>query len=182
MTFEAVSAAAAGHWPAILPALGITAEALTGRNVSCPGCAGKDRFRFTDRRGRGTWVCSGGGGELQHGDGFDLLCHARGLSRADALRAVADHLGLAAAPPPAGLILTDRIRERERAEIEAALLNELTVLCLVLNNRVAGRKLAANRGFREQRPEWAPLPPGTWEREIVAAHRIYNGLVRLYAL
>jgi putative DNA primase/helicase len=50
-----------GRWLQILPALGIDARFLTGRNCPCPMCGGKDRFRFIDRRGRdgdGMWLCN----------------------------------------------------------------------------------------------------------------------------
>ena len=48
---------ACGHWPRILPALGV--KVVKNRHQSCPICGGdacSDRFRFDDRRGaaRGT--------------------------------------------------------------------------------------------------------------------------------
>ncbi len=50
---------ARGRWRQILPALGIDAKFLTGRNCPCPICGGKDRFRFIDRQdGDGMWLCS----------------------------------------------------------------------------------------------------------------------------
>jgi putative DNA primase/helicase len=43
----------------ILPALGIDASHLTGRNCPCPICGGTDRFRFLDRQpGDGMFVCN----------------------------------------------------------------------------------------------------------------------------
>ena len=50
---------ARGRWRQILPALGIDARFLTGRNCPCPICGGKDRFRFIDRQDvDGMWLCS----------------------------------------------------------------------------------------------------------------------------
>ena len=46
--------AARGHWSIILPALGV--KVLKNRHQPCPVCAGKDRFRFDDQEGRGTWM------------------------------------------------------------------------------------------------------------------------------
>jgi len=46
--------AAAGHWPQLLPALGISINAA-GQHSPCPVCGGKDRFRFDNQAGRGTW-------------------------------------------------------------------------------------------------------------------------------
>ncbi len=85
---------ARGHWRELLPALGIGAEYLTNRHWPCPGCGGRDRFRFDDKEGRGTFVCGGGGADLLHGDGFDLLQHVFGWSAAEAFRAVGEILGV----------------------------------------------------------------------------------------
>ena len=50
---------ARGRWGQILPALGIGADFLTGRNGPCPICGGKDRFRFIDLKpADGMWLCN----------------------------------------------------------------------------------------------------------------------------
>ena len=58
-------------WPSILPMLGVSEHHLTGKHTSCPICVGggKDRFRFDDKEGRGTYFCNSCGA----GDGFKLL-------------------------------------------------------------------------------------------------------------
>lgn len=89
-----VTAAARGRWGEILPALGVGAEYLVDRHGPCPGCGGRDRYRYDDRDGRGTWICGGGGGEPAAGDGLDLLRHVHGWTLAEALDAVAEYLGL----------------------------------------------------------------------------------------
>lgn len=91
--------AAIGRWPQILPALGVPPDYLTNRHGPCPGCGGRDRFRFDDREGRGGFVCGGGGDSLT-GDGFDLLQHVHGWSRQEAFLAVKEYLGLASTLPP----------------------------------------------------------------------------------
>lgn len=58
-----------GRWRAILPALGVGADFLTGKHGPCPMCGGKDRWRFIDRRGSGDWHCNSCG----HGSGVDLV-------------------------------------------------------------------------------------------------------------
>lgn len=98
--FNAVAQAARGRWPDLLPALGVPAAALSRRHGPCPGCGGRDRFRFDDRRGAGDWYC-GGAGHPASGDGFDLLRHVHGWTSAQAMGAVADLLGLGAVPAPA---------------------------------------------------------------------------------
>lgn len=58
---------ACGHWPRILPALGV--KVLKNRHQACPVCGGSDRFRFDDKEGRGTWFCN----QCGAGDGLKLV-------------------------------------------------------------------------------------------------------------
>lgn len=69
--------AARGRWPSLLAELGIRQELLSGKHGPCPGCGGRDRFRFDDR-GEGTFICSQGGGGNLAGNGIALLNHALG--------------------------------------------------------------------------------------------------------
>lgn len=57
------------RWPDLLAHFGIDQNLLTGKHGPCPVCGGRDRFRFDDKNGRGTFFCSHCGS----GDGFDLL-------------------------------------------------------------------------------------------------------------
>jgi putative DNA primase/helicase len=59
---------ARGHWLSILPALGIDRRFLKRSNGPCPMCGGKDRWRFTDLNGKGTWWCN----QCLGGDGVKL--------------------------------------------------------------------------------------------------------------
>lgn len=47
-----VAAQARGKWGFILDALAIS---HSKQHSPCPACGGKDRFRFDDRQGAGTW-------------------------------------------------------------------------------------------------------------------------------
>lgn len=78
-----------GHWKFLLPAMGIGSEFLTGKHGPCPMCGGKDRFRWDNKFGNGNWICSGCG----HGDGFDLVSRASGLSFKSVAEKVAELLG-----------------------------------------------------------------------------------------
>ncbi len=49
---------ARGRWPGILTAIGISSKSLRNRHGPCPICGGKDRFRFDDKGGNGTWICN----------------------------------------------------------------------------------------------------------------------------
>ena len=73
--FSKVKTAARGHWPDILESLGVDRSKLTNIHQPCPACGGTDRFRFDDKNGDGTFICSGGGGSITAGDGFKLLIH-----------------------------------------------------------------------------------------------------------
>ena len=90
--------AAQNCWTTMLPSMGVSAEFLIDRHGPCPGCGGRDRFRFDDREGRGTFVC-GQGGETLTGDGFDLLRHVHGWSPPVAFQAVAEWLGITGSGP-----------------------------------------------------------------------------------
>ena len=179
-SFDEVRAAARGRWGEILPALGIPTEALVNRNRPCPGCGGSDRFRFDDKDGAGTWLC-GGGGELRAGDGFALLGHVRGLMPADALKAVAEYLGVEGRPEGRSEARR-RARAADRAKTEAALVHELRVLESFIGARVTDRELAGRLRYRTLAPEFRPMPDGAWERERTAARRIAHGLGVLYGV
>ncbi|MFM5370630.1 primase-helicase zinc-binding domain-containing protein [Aeromonas veronii] len=86
----AVTAAAQGQWRDVLTANGINLP--SGRHHSaCPICmAGKDRFRFDDKEGRGTFICN----QCGAGDGLDLYKRATGQSMSQALHSLASYLGL----------------------------------------------------------------------------------------
>ena len=79
-----VRTVAAGRWRSILSTLGMDDKALSGKHCACPMCGGKDRFRFDDKDGRGTFYCSGCGA----GDGVKLAMGITGLSFKDAAREI----------------------------------------------------------------------------------------------
>lgn len=92
-TLADVKARANGQWVGILTALGVPAELLnTHKHQPCPACGGKDRFRFTDNGGRGWFICNHC--HQQGGSGFDLLMLVFGCSFDEALKRVADVLGM----------------------------------------------------------------------------------------
>lgn len=96
MTAAELHAALAGRWPDVLAALGVDAEHLVNRHGPCPACGGRDRFRFDDRDGRGTWICN----QCGAGDGFRLLELVHGWTFREALKAVAEQAGPVDRPAP----------------------------------------------------------------------------------
>ena len=85
-----VRAVAAGRWPGILKALGLSDHALSGKHGPCPLCGGSDRFRFDDKDGRGTYYCSGCGA----GDGVNLAMKFTGLSFREAAQRIEQFAGV----------------------------------------------------------------------------------------
>lgn len=71
-----VSEIATGRWPSILIYFGIAESFLKDKHGPCPICGGKDRFRFDDKAGRGTWICN----QCGSGDGFGMLERIKGWS------------------------------------------------------------------------------------------------------
>jgi len=66
---------AQGRWPGILSNFGLTDKQLSGKHTSCPACGGKDRFRFDDQDGKGTYFCA----QCGAGDGVNLVMAVAGL-------------------------------------------------------------------------------------------------------
>ncbi|WP_195831381.1 primase-helicase zinc-binding domain-containing protein, partial [Yersinia enterocolitica] len=88
-----VAAQACGKWDFILDALAIS---HSKQHSPCPACGGKDRFRFDDRQGMGTWFCNQC--EPRSGDGLDLVKNVRQCSLTEAAQLVADILGISSHP------------------------------------------------------------------------------------
>src|SRR5262249_55128417 len=65
---------ARGRWREILPQLGIETNFLRNKHGPCPICGGKDRFRFDDREGSGSYYCN----QCGPGPGLLLIRMLRG--------------------------------------------------------------------------------------------------------
>jgi len=85
--FDEIKRDAAGKWPGIFSQLGV--DVGNGKHKSCPLCGGKDRFRFDDKGGHGTWYCN----QCGAGDGWKLLMNILGASFKEAMEQVAPILG-----------------------------------------------------------------------------------------
>lgn len=86
-----VTLAACGQWQVILPQLGIDIP-KRGQHGPCPACGGKDRFRFDNLEGRGTWFCNQC--SPQSGDGLALVKNVTGKSLGEVSDEVAAVLGI----------------------------------------------------------------------------------------
>lgn len=110
---EPLTIRAQGRWRGVLPALGLSARALSGKHGPCPLCGGKDRFRFDDKGGRGTWICSKCGA----GDGIELVKRIQGVEFKEAARLIEQHIGNA--PIIVGKGQQSRTDEQKRQEMRA---------------------------------------------------------------
>ena len=130
---------ACGHWPRILPALGM--KVIKNRHQACPICGGdarSDRFRFDDQEGRGTWYCNRCGA----GDGLKLVEKVFGISAPEAARkvnAVTGHL-----PPvaPEVIAAADAGTEADRKAAAA-----LAVRLLEKTRPATGNAYLTRKGF-----------------------------------
>ena len=66
--------AARGKWRGILAHFGIDESFLRDKHGPCPLCGGADRFRFDDKDGTGSYICS----QCGAGQGFSLLMAVKG--------------------------------------------------------------------------------------------------------
>lgn len=105
-------------WLHLLPHLGVDAALISNpkRRGPCPiEQEGNSRFRFTNRKGRGEWVCNCGAG-----DGVKLLALVHGISEPDAVRMIRDHLHGAPANSYTRKTLIITETEKTPEEIEKA--------------------------------------------------------------
>ena len=96
-TYKEIRAAAQYRWPEIHTALGIDQRYLKNKHQPCPACGGKDRFRYDDKDGNGTFICSHYNNGA--GDGFGLVMHFFGCDFQTALKQVSGVLGMDNADP-----------------------------------------------------------------------------------
>lgn len=95
-----------GRWPDLLAQLaGLTPEQLTDKHQPCPLCGGKDRYRFDDQDGTGSWYCNQCGGKDQSGGGgtgMDMLMRRNNWAYPEACQRIEQHLGHMPEPPTKG--------------------------------------------------------------------------------
>jgi putative DNA primase/helicase len=103
-----LSERARGRWRSILPALGIDSRFLTGKHGPCPMCGGQDRWRFDDKRGDGTWICT----HCRAGNGIKLAMMCTGITD---FRAIASRIETVIGSAPAEPVKPQRSEADQRA-------------------------------------------------------------------
>jgi hypothetical protein len=90
---DAVRDFARNAWDAVLMKHArVNGSLLQNKHGPCPGCGGRDRFRFDDRDGSGSFICSQGGGGILSGDGIELYAHIQGIDWVDAVNELGEKL------------------------------------------------------------------------------------------
>lgn len=75
---------AQGNWKGLLLRLGVPDNFLNGKHGPCPFCGGRDRFRFDNKNGSGSYICS----QCGAGSGVDFAKNFKGWDFATAAREV----------------------------------------------------------------------------------------------
>ncbi|OTQ77542.1 hypothetical protein B6D23_11390 [Gilliamella sp. N-W3] len=88
MRINEITTQAVGKWQSIFSSLGI--EVGNGKHCPCPVCGGKDRFRFDNKDGRGTYICN----QCGSGDGLELIKNYYHCDAKEASSKVAECLNL----------------------------------------------------------------------------------------
>lgn len=130
---------ACGHWPRILPALGV--KVMKNRHQACPVCGGSDRFRFDDKEGRGTWYCN----QCGAGDGLKLVEKVFGVTASEAavrVDAVTGNL-----PPVAPEVIAAAEAETEADRQAAA---ALAVRLIEKTRPASGNAYLTRKGFPDR--------------------------------
>lgn len=146
--------AARNKWKGVLLQLEVDKKHLTGKHAPCPMCGGKDRFRFLNSDGNGTWICN----QCGAGTGMDLLMQAKGWDFRTAAQAVDQVLGNVHQDVPNKPALPDADRRRLMNALWTGA-KPLEVDCPAgwyLSNRVPGWQNCADLRFTEA----APVPGG----------------------
>lgn len=145
-----------GRWSNVLPMLGISSDFLTGKHTACPICkTGKDKFRFDDKQGNGTFFCNDCGA----GGGWKLLEMVNGWDFKTAANEVDRVIDNAKAAPIVKSDDTDKNRRRLNAlRKRIVTIGKSKSLIEYLNNRGIDTKLVskltASLGFVPDLEYW----------------------------
>ena len=180
MTMDTVTRAR-GRWPEILSALGVGKSYLKNKHGPCPMCGGRDRFRFDDKDGSGSYFCNGCGA----GSGVVMLRklhdwdHKHACDEIDKIIARGDYT----APPE-----TSRAREDIAVKRDAAfrrLMGEATARQIV-TDYLCGRGLSVGSDVllghpglyhaeTKQRIPAVIAPIVGFDDRLQSVHRIFLG-------
>ena len=132
-----------GQWRDVLGNYGC--QLPSGRHHGpCPVCGGKDRFRFDDKNGRGTWYCAQC--DVQSGGGLLLLSRLLGKSTMDTAKELVGDDDYKSIAPKRTFIPRDEDAIR-KANIEQA---KKGAAILMASSTTSDHPYMANKGFDGQ--------------------------------
>jgi putative DNA primase/helicase len=142
MNYTKTADRARGRYREILPYFGIPIQCLTNKKGPCPICGGKDRFRFDDRDGDGTYFCNQC--TERAGNGILLLRRFKKWDHKTACDAIDRLLGETPANElkPAGKGNNEQKTARRLANIERTLKEAINPT--VLRSYLVGRGLSVS--------------------------------------
>jgi putative DNA primase/helicase len=113
---------ARNRWREILPQLGIETRFLTNKHGPCPICGGRDRFRFDDRDGTGSYYCH----QCGAGVGIIMLRKKNGWDFETACNRIDEILGTKVTAAPT--LSTKRVEKSpaDRLSVISRLIDEAT--------------------------------------------------------
>lgn len=139
-----------GKWRGVLASFGLPDSALKDRHGPCPMCGGRDRFRFDNKEGRGTFYCN----QCGSGDGWDFLMKFRGwdfAKAADEVRAIC------------GRVQPEPIRQETTEEEKRKRLRELWTASSPIQRGDLADKYFRARGIDEaEYPKSLRFCPSCW--------------------
>lgn len=123
---------ARGRWAGILRTLGVEEQFLKNQHGPCPMCGGKDRYRWDDKNGDGTYYCNSCGA----GDGWLLAQKLTGESASAVAKKIFNMVGGITKADPKPVDNLERNRQRlnrimQGCDVEA----EISAVRLYLRNR-----------------------------------------------
>ena len=116
MHFDKTEHAAKGKWKGILMTLGIDEKFLVDRHGPCPLCGGNDRFRWDNKEGSGSYICS----QCGAGRGMKLAMEYTGKEFREVASVIDGIVGNVRADAPSKPAMTDdQIRSALRDTFKA---------------------------------------------------------------
>lgn len=179
----AIREAARGRWRSTLPLIRIAVPNSPKQHGPCPRCGGKDRFRFDDQEGRGTWFCNQC--DPHAGDGFQLIQNVNRCTFLEAVELVSRvithpsvsvaRIGHDAAPTPLASITARPEGELGRTLFVYENADGVPVICVQRINRPDGRKTFPQWGRTADGMDWqqnldhAPKPRPIYRLRAILA-------------
>ena len=179
MFHEKTAHAAKGKWRGILMHIGLPASALRDKHGPCPLCGGEDRFRFDNKDGRGTYICSHCGA----GDGMKLAQEFTGRPFAEVAAQIDGILGNVKPDAPARPPMTEEQRTQalRRAWVDSRAVAPGDLVDSYLRSRGLGEVIypkslrfapTMRDGAGGVRPAMLALV-GVWGAKPVSLHRTF---------